>query len=215
MHYIDPHIHMASRTTDDLQAMALAGCVAVGEPAFWAGFDRSGAGELSRLLPPTHRMGAEAGGQLRHPPLLLAGHERQGGREPGHLPRGHRPAARVPRPARRAGHRRDRLEQVYAQRGEDAGGTDRPGPGPRRADALPHAAPGREVSRHADDPRPAPRRLADRPQPRLHRPLRGADDPSACWTKAIGRASRSIPRPRPRPNGPPTWSSATARSGSW
>ena len=35
MQYFDPHIHMASRTTDDLQAMALAGCVAVGEPAFW------------------------------------------------------------------------------------------------------------------------------------------------------------------------------------
>ena len=42
MQYFDPHIHMASRTTDDLQAMALAGCVAVSEPAFWAGFDRCG-----------------------------------------------------------------------------------------------------------------------------------------------------------------------------
>ena len=40
--YIDPHIHMISRTTDDLEAMALAGCVAVAEPAFWAGFDRCG-----------------------------------------------------------------------------------------------------------------------------------------------------------------------------
>ena len=42
MQYFDPHIHMASRTTDDLQAMALSGCVAVSEPAFWAGFDRCG-----------------------------------------------------------------------------------------------------------------------------------------------------------------------------
>ena len=42
MQYFDPHIHMASRTTDDLQAMALAGCLGVSEPAFWAGFDRSG-----------------------------------------------------------------------------------------------------------------------------------------------------------------------------
>ena len=42
MYFFDPHIHIASRTTDDLEAMALAGCVAVGEPAFWAGFDRSG-----------------------------------------------------------------------------------------------------------------------------------------------------------------------------
>ena len=29
MPYIDPHIHMVSRTTDDYQRMALAGCVAV------------------------------------------------------------------------------------------------------------------------------------------------------------------------------------------
>ena len=41
MTYIDPHIHMVSRTTDDYERMALAGCVAITEPAFWAGFDRS------------------------------------------------------------------------------------------------------------------------------------------------------------------------------
>ncbi len=41
MPYIDPHIHMVSRTTDDYERMALAGCVAITEPAFWAGFDRS------------------------------------------------------------------------------------------------------------------------------------------------------------------------------
>lgn len=43
MTYIDPHIHMVSRTTDDYQRMAQAGCIAVTEPAFWAGFDRSSA----------------------------------------------------------------------------------------------------------------------------------------------------------------------------
>src|SRR5215831_11802132 len=43
MQYIDPHIHMVSRTTDDYKRMSLAGCVMVSEPAFWAGFDRSGA----------------------------------------------------------------------------------------------------------------------------------------------------------------------------
>jgi hypothetical protein len=32
---------MVSRTTDDYQAMTMAGCQAVSEPAFWAGFDRS------------------------------------------------------------------------------------------------------------------------------------------------------------------------------
>ena len=33
---------MVSRTTDDYLAMVTAGCEAVCEPAFWAGFDRSG-----------------------------------------------------------------------------------------------------------------------------------------------------------------------------
>jgi predicted metal-dependent TIM-barrel fold hydrolase len=44
MKYIDHHAHMVSRTTDDYQQMALTGCVAVTEPAFWAGWDRSAAG---------------------------------------------------------------------------------------------------------------------------------------------------------------------------
>ena len=41
MQFMDPHIHIASRTTDDLQALARAGCVVVAEPAFWMGYDRS------------------------------------------------------------------------------------------------------------------------------------------------------------------------------
>ena len=41
MRFIEPHGHMVSRTTDDYLAMATAGCVAICEPAFWAGFDRS------------------------------------------------------------------------------------------------------------------------------------------------------------------------------
>lgn len=43
MRYIEPHAHMVSRTTDDYVAMVTAGCKAVCEPAFWAGFDRSSA----------------------------------------------------------------------------------------------------------------------------------------------------------------------------
>ncbi len=43
MEYIDIHAHMVSRTTDDYRQMALTGCVAVTEPAFWAGFDRRSA----------------------------------------------------------------------------------------------------------------------------------------------------------------------------
>ncbi|MBK9138327.1 MAG: TatD family hydrolase [Verrucomicrobia bacterium] len=43
MRYIEPHAHMVSRTTDDYRAMVAAGCEAVCEPAFWAGFDRGSA----------------------------------------------------------------------------------------------------------------------------------------------------------------------------
>lgn len=39
--YIDMHAHMVSRTTDDYRQMAMTGCVAITEPAFWAGWDRS------------------------------------------------------------------------------------------------------------------------------------------------------------------------------
>jgi uncharacterized protein len=40
VYYIDPHIHMVSRVTDDYETLAKMGCVAMSEPAFWAGFDR-------------------------------------------------------------------------------------------------------------------------------------------------------------------------------
>ncbi len=42
--YIDPHAHMISRTTDDYQAMAASGVVAVIEPAFWVGQPRTHVG---------------------------------------------------------------------------------------------------------------------------------------------------------------------------
>lgn len=41
--FIDPHVHMVSRVTDDYERMARMGCVAISEPAFWAGFDRASA----------------------------------------------------------------------------------------------------------------------------------------------------------------------------
>jgi len=46
MYFIDPHIHMVSRTTDDYQAMRAAGIVAVIEPAFWLGQPRTEAGSF-------------------------------------------------------------------------------------------------------------------------------------------------------------------------
>jgi predicted metal-dependent TIM-barrel fold hydrolase len=43
MRFFDPHVHMTSRTTDDYQAMADAGVIALIEPAFWLGQPRTGA----------------------------------------------------------------------------------------------------------------------------------------------------------------------------
>ncbi len=42
--FIDPHVHMTSRTTDDYQAMRAAGIVAIIEPSFWLGQPRTEAG---------------------------------------------------------------------------------------------------------------------------------------------------------------------------
>ena len=44
--FIDPHIHMTSRTTDDYEAMAAAGVVAVIEPSFWLGQPRTQVGSF-------------------------------------------------------------------------------------------------------------------------------------------------------------------------
>jgi hypothetical protein len=43
MNYVDLHAHMVSRTTDDYQQLAMTGCLAVSEPAFWPGWDRGSA----------------------------------------------------------------------------------------------------------------------------------------------------------------------------
>ncbi len=46
MFYIDPHIHMVSRTTDDYEQMAAMGVRAVIEPAFWQGQPRTQIGSF-------------------------------------------------------------------------------------------------------------------------------------------------------------------------
>ncbi len=44
--FIDPHIHMTSRTTDDYERMRNAGIVAIIEPAFWLGQPRTEVGSF-------------------------------------------------------------------------------------------------------------------------------------------------------------------------
>lgn len=50
MRFIDPHIHMSARTTDDYERMAAAGIVAVIEPAFWLGQPRTHVGTFIDYL---------------------------------------------------------------------------------------------------------------------------------------------------------------------
>jgi predicted metal-dependent TIM-barrel fold hydrolase len=50
MHIIDPHIHMSARTTDDYEAMARTGVVAVIEPAFWVGQPRTQLGAFQHYF---------------------------------------------------------------------------------------------------------------------------------------------------------------------
>lgn len=50
MMFIDPHAHMISRTTDDYEAMAASGVVAVIEPAFWMGQPRTNVGSYLDYL---------------------------------------------------------------------------------------------------------------------------------------------------------------------
>ena len=57
MMFIDPHTHMISRTTDDYEAMAAAGVVAVIEPAFWIGQPRTNVGSYIDYL--SHIVGFE------------------------------------------------------------------------------------------------------------------------------------------------------------
>ncbi len=46
MKFIDPHIHMYSRTTNDYEAMKSAGIVAIIEPSFWLGQPRTTLGSF-------------------------------------------------------------------------------------------------------------------------------------------------------------------------
>ena len=46
MRFFDPHIHLTSRTTDDLERMAAAGVRGVIEPAFWVGQPRTQLGSF-------------------------------------------------------------------------------------------------------------------------------------------------------------------------
>ena len=127
MYYIDPHIHMVSRTTDDYETLAKMGCVGVSEPAFWAGFDRGsvdGFRDYFRQLTEFEPKRAGWYGIQHYTWLCINAKEAE---NVAPVARSDRHDPRVPRPARRAGHRRDRPQQEHPQRGDRLPGAPRPG----------------------------------------------------------------------------------------
>ena len=167
MYYIDPHIHMVSRTTDDYETLAKMGCVAVSEPAFWAGYDRGSVDGFRDYFEQLTAFEPKRAGGLRHPALHVAVHQREGSRERRAVARSDRDDPGVSRPAGRAGHRRDRPQQEHAERGDRVFGARRSGGEDRRADPHSHAAPRGQISRHANDPRHALRRQPRRSRERV------------------------------------------------
>ena len=82
MEFLDPHIHMYSRTTDDYQNMALCGIRAVIEPSFWLGQERTSAKTLEdywEYLITFERKIADLweAGKIRGPIHLSGGNEKE------------------------------------------------------------------------------------------------------------------------------------------
>ena len=140
---------MVSRTTDDYQQMALTGCVAVTEPAFWAGWDRSTptASRTTSASSPSSSRGAPRSTASSTTPGSAMNPKESDNRE---LSREVLEAdPEVPRPADRARHRRDRPQPRHAQRDRHL---HRAGRARRRAppaDPDPHAAPRGQAQGHA------------------------------------------------------------------
>ena len=217
MEYIDLHAHMVSRTTDDYRAMAMSGCVAVTEPAFWAGYDRPGGRRLPRLLRPPDRLRAQARSHLRHRPLHVDVPESQGGGGPRADSSGARDHPRVPGAAERPRDRRDRPQPRHAQRARRLQGSRRPRDGARPADPHPHAPPGGQVEGHEGDRRDARRRQPDHAAPRDGRPRGGAHGRHDPRQRVLDRPD-ALPgheghaRPRDRHDRDP-WPGADLRGG--
>ena len=180
MRYIDLHAHMVSRTTDDYVQMALTGCVAVTEPAFWAGWDRSSADgfeDYFRHLTDFEPKRAAVYG-IRHFAWLCLnpkeGEDRQLAREV---------LRRIPRYLESPtvlGIGEIGLNRVHAQRDRDLPGPRGPRDRARPADPHPHAAPRGQVQGNEDDRRHPHRVRSHRPVARDDRSRRGAhapDDP--------------------------------------
>ena len=184
--YIDPHIHMVSRVTDDYKRMALAGCVLVSEPAFWAGFDRSGPEgfrDYFRQLTEFEPKRAAAYGIEHFSWLCINAKEAE------NVSLSREVIAMIPEFLDEPSvlgigeiglNKNTRNEAtVFLEHLDLAARSAGAGPGP-------HAAPGGQVPGNADDPGHAAGRLADQPRAGLHRPRRGAHDSPGTRRRPLG-----------------------------
>ena len=115
MYYIDPHIHMVSRTTDDYETLAKMGCVAVSEPAFWAGYDRGSVDGFRDYFEQLIDFEPKRAGWYGIQHFTLAVHQCEGSGERFAVAGSDRDDSRVSRSAGRAGDRRDRAQQEYEE----------------------------------------------------------------------------------------------------
>ena len=174
MKYIDHHAHMVSRTTDDYQQMSLTGCVAVTEPAFWAGWDRSHADGFEDYFRQLTDFEPKRAAQyhIQHYAWMAMNPKEADDRE---LSR--EVLKRIPKFLDQpdgARHRRNRPQPRHPQRDRHLHRADRAGARAQAADPDPHAAPRGQAERHADLGR-RPAQLPDaRAGPRAGRSRRRA-----------------------------------------
>ena len=107
MYYIDPHIHMVSRTTDDYETLAKMGCVAVSEPAFWAGYDRGSVDGFRDYFEQLIGFEPKRAAMVRDSALYVAVHQCEGGGERFAFAGSHCDDSRISRSAGRVGDWRD------------------------------------------------------------------------------------------------------------
>ena len=214
--YIDPHIHMISRVTDDYHRMAQCGCVAVSEPAFWAGFDRGTAEGFRDYFRHLTEVEPKRAAQFGIKHYSLAVHQRQGGRER-QLSRD--VIAVIPEFLDKPNvlgigeiglNKNTRNEAIIFQEHVDLAVQD------QRADPHPHAAPGGQVQGHAHDHRHAQERLAASIRARvLHRPRRGAHGAAGPGQRLLVRHDAVSDDEMHAAAGRATSSRWSARSASW
>jgi hypothetical protein len=188
--FIDTHAHMIARTTDDYEAMARAGVVAVIEPAFWLGQPRTNVGSYVDYLSTIIGFERFRAGQFGVRHYCCVG---LNPKEANNEALAEAVMEILPhfRPRRRRRDRRARLRRADRARGQVSARADRARQGSRAADHDPHPA-SRQEARHAAHHGRARSTASIRALRRSTTTTRRRS--RTCSTAATSRASRSIRR---------------------